>query len=146
MAAHGVETADRGEHRSLLGAAGASIEHAGERELVARVLVDVGNAQLGLPQPGVVSPAEHLPLLGDSAYHRLQGRVPVRVAEGAALDLLHHAENAATDGAKVLQPLFPREPGAAGGAWVVSPAQDQLARRFVMVRHGRSVLRRRALR
>ncbi|KIU01041.1 hypothetical protein QU38_02700, partial [Staphylococcus aureus] len=58
----------------LLGgiAARAIVEQATERPLVVRAFVDVWNAQLGLPQPGMVGALEDLPLFGDRVDNRFQ--------------------------------------------------------------------------
>ncbi len=58
----------------LLGgiAARAIVEQATERPLIVRAFVNVGNAQLGLPQPGMVGALEDLPLFGDRVDNRFQ--------------------------------------------------------------------------
>ena len=72
------------------GAAVAGMEKASERLLIGDALVDVGNAQLGLPQEGVVGTLEDLPLLGDRANDGSQRRTAVGVAKRASVDLADH--------------------------------------------------------
>ena len=111
-------------------AAHARVEEAAEGALVVRVLVDVRDAQLGLPQKRVVGALEDLPLLGDRADDGLERRAPVGVAEGARLDLRDHLLDAATDGAEVLEPLLPEKPGPVRPAGIVAPTLDKIPERL----------------
>ena len=55
----------RREYMSFLGAITAGIQKHTKRALVIRILVDIRNAELGLPEEGVVCAFEYLPLLGN---------------------------------------------------------------------------------
>jgi len=55
---------------------------------VIRVLIDVRDPQLRLPQEGVVGAPEDLALLGDRCDDRLEGGAAVSDAEAARRDLL----------------------------------------------------------
>jgi hypothetical protein len=96
-----------------------------EGALVVLVLVDVRDAQLGLPQKRVVRTLEDLPLLGDRRHDGLQRRAPIHVAEASTLDLAHDLPDAAPDRAEVLQALFPQEPGAVRRMGIGLPTVDQ---------------------
>ena len=54
--------------------------------LVGRVLVDVGNPELWLPQERVVGALEYLALFGDRMDDGLQRRAPIGDAEPARLE------------------------------------------------------------
>ena len=123
----GVQLPDGGEDLDLGVAADACIEQAAEGALVVGVLVDVRDAQLGFPQECVVGTFEDLALLGDGMNHRLQRGATVGVAEGARLDVGDDLLDAAADGAEILHPLLPQEPGAVGRAGVLPPPLDQCA-------------------
>ena len=105
-----VEPPNGGQDLRLRGATGAGVEEAAEGALVVGVLVDVGNAQLRLPQPRVIGPLEELPLLSHGMYDCLEGRPAVGIAERPDLDLRHHLGDAPADGAEVLEALLPEEP------------------------------------
>jgi len=105
--------------------------------LVLPVLVDVGDAQLRLPQEGVVGPFEHLPLLRDRADDGLQGRTLVDDPEGVRLDLPYNLLDAAPDGPEVLRALLPQELRAIRAAGVVPPPADEGADGFMIkAEHG----------
>ncbi|MGD6519191.1 hypothetical protein VWQ21_22610, partial [Xanthomonas citri pv. citri] len=119
-----VERLDGREHLRLGGAAQAGVEEAPEGDLVGAVLVDVRDAQLRLPEEGVVGAVEDLALLCDRVGPRLQSRAAVGVAEGVGPDLLDHGLEAASDRAEVLDALLPQGPGPVGAARVVAPGPD----------------------
>jgi hypothetical protein len=120
-----VEPADRVDHRLAGVAAVARVQQPPEGALVVLVLVDVRDAQLGLPQKRVVRTLEDLPLLGDRRHDGLQRRAPIHVAEASTLDLAHDLPDAAPDRAEVLQALFPQEPGAVRRMGIGLPTVDQ---------------------
>ena len=86
-----VEAADGFHNRLPVGATSAGVQETTESELVVSVFVDVGDAQLGLPQKGVVGALEDLALLGDRADDGFEGGTLVDVAERAGVDLAHPA-------------------------------------------------------
>jgi hypothetical protein len=106
-------------------AAGAQVQEAPERDLVLAILVDVGDAQLGLPEEGVVGALEDLALLRDGADNRLEQGALVDVAEGIGLDGLDDLFDPPPDGAEVLEAFFPEKPRAVGRAGVRAPALDE---------------------
>jgi hypothetical protein len=111
-------------------AAGAQVQEAPERDLVVAVLVDVGDAQLGLPEEGVVGALEDLALLRDRADDGLQQGALVDVAEAIRLDSLDDLFDPPPDGAEVLEALFPEKPRAVGCPRVGAPALDETPERF----------------
>ena len=123
--ADGVDAVDGLDHGFGRVAAFAGMQQARESALVVGVFVDVGNAQLGFPQEGVVSPLEDLPLFGDGPHHNLERRASVHIAEAAAVDLAHYGAQPAADRTEVLQAFVPEEPAAVGGTGVSLPALDQ---------------------
>jgi hypothetical protein len=132
----GVDLPDGGDDLLLRVAADPGVEEAPEGALVVGALVDVGDAELGLPQECVVRAFEDLTLLRDGVGHRLQRRAAVGDAEGARLDLGHDLLDAAADGAEVLDPLLPQEPTPVSGPWIAAPALQQ---RRHQVRGGHSL-------
>ncbi|GAV36263.1 hypothetical protein ROTAS13_03950 [Roseomonas sp. TAS13] len=121
----GVDLPYGGDNLQLGVAADAGVEQAAEGALVLRVLIDVGDAELRLPEEGVVRTLEDLPLLCDGVDHGLQGRSAVGDAKGPGLYLGHNLLDAAPDRAEVLDPLLPKKPAPVGGAGVVAPARQQ---------------------
>ena len=117
----GVEVTDRRDHALFPGAADACVQEPGERQLVVAALVDVGDAQLGLPEKCVISAPKDLPLLGDGSDHSLQRRTLVRVPECARVNLRDDLGDAAPDRPEVLEPIFPQEPRLVGRVWVGLP-------------------------
>ena len=122
-----VEPPDRGEELLLAAAARARVKEPRERELVLPVLVDVGDAELRLPEEGVVRALEDLALLRDRADDRLERRALVDVAEGARLDLRDDGPDSPPDGAEVLEAFLPEEPRAVRPTRIRPPALDELA-------------------
>ena len=99
-----------------------SVKKVCEGKLITRVLVDVRNPQLGFPEESVVRSLENLALLCHGTNDRLQRGASVGVAKCSASDVLHHLRNASANGAEVLDPLIPQEPGVVGAARVCLPA------------------------
>mmetsp|Transcript_61794 Transcript_61794/g.146106 ORF Transcript_61794/g.146106 Transcript_61794/m.146106 type:complete len:480 (-) Transcript_61794:495-1934(-) len=126
-----VDALDRVDDRLRGIAAVTRVQQPRKRPLVVGVFVDVGDAELGLPQEGVVRTLEDLPLLGNRAHHRLQRRTTVRVAEGSGLDVLHHLADASADRPEILQPLFPQEPAVVGAVRIGLPVVNQQGKAVV---------------
>jgi hypothetical protein len=118
----------------LLGgvAARAVVEQPAERALVLGAFVDVGDAQLRLPQEGVLRTLKDLTLLGDRMDDGLERRPAIGDAERARRDLRYNLLKAAADRAEVLDALVPQEPRAVGGAGIV--AQRRISSRTSPVR------------
>lgn len=125
-----VELPDGAQDVVLGLAAGAQVQEAPERDLVLAVLVDVGNAQLGLPEEGVVGALEDLALLRDGADDGLEQGALVDIAEGIGLDGLDELFDPPPDGAEVLEAFFPEKPGAVGRAGIRAPTLDEIPERL----------------
>lgn len=126
-----VDLPDRRHHAPFIVAAIACMEQVAESQLVFFAFVDVGNAQLGLPQECMVGPAKDLPLLGDGAHQGFERRASISVAEAALGDLLGYLADSAPNGAEILEPLPPEEPGRIGAARVLPPSHDELANKLL---------------
>jgi hypothetical protein len=122
-----VECLDRRQDMRLGVATQARVEEPAEGELVVAVLVDIRDAQLRLPEEGVVGALEDLALLRDGVDNRLQRGASVRIAEGAGPDLLDDGLDAAPDRAEVLDTLLPQEPRPVGSAGILAPVPEELA-------------------
>jgi hypothetical protein len=113
------------------GTARARVEELPETKLVLRVLVDVRDPELGLPQERVVGPLEDLPLFRDRTHDGLERRALVDVAEDAGLNLRDDRRETPPDRAEVLETLLPEEPRPIGGTGVRAPAVNELPERIV---------------
>ena len=113
------------------------VQQARERTLVVGVLVNVGDAQLGLPQERVVGALENLALFGDGPDHYFERRAAVHVAKAAGVDLAHHGSQPAPNGTEVLQPFVPKKPAAVRAARICFPALDERREGVMWLRHHR---------
>jgi hypothetical protein len=86
------------EYFFRLVAAVARVEQSAEGTLVRRVLVDVGDAQFGLPEERVVCSLENLALLRDGRDYRFERRAAIRVAKHTGFDFLDDLPDALADG------------------------------------------------
>ena len=109
-----VDPADGLDHLLGVIATVARMQQSGEGALVGGVLIDVGDAQLGLPEKRMLGALEDLALPCHRTHDRLERRAAERAAEGASINVLDHLGQATADGTEVLQPLFPQKPRVVG--------------------------------
>lgn len=80
--------------------------------LVGFVLIDVGNAELGLPVEGMGGAFEHLLLFGNAAENKLQGGALKVIGEATILDVFDNGPDTTSNATKSFQALFiADEPG-----------------------------------
>ena len=91
-------------------AAIARMQQPGERSLMIGILIDVRDAQFGLPEEGMVRPLEDLALLCNRGDHGFEGGPAIGVAECPSLNLIDDRADAAPNGAEVLEALRPEKP------------------------------------
>ena len=113
-----------GQYLLFAVAAGASVQELRKRKLVLARLVDVGNAQLRLPEERVVRTFENLPLLSDGLDHCFKGRTLVTTTEGPRLHLRNDLLQAPTDRAEIFEALFPEKPRLVGAIGTRPPSFD----------------------
>jgi len=116
------------------------VEQATERPLVLRVFVDIGYAELRLPEKGMVSAFENLTLLGDGMNDRFERRSPVGDAERAALDLTNDLANTTPDRAEVFQPFVPQKPASVGCARIVTPTGNKTTNEATVILSGSNLV------
>jgi hypothetical protein len=121
----GIDAADLRQDLLFGVAAHACIQQAPEGALIGGILVDVRNAQLGLPQEGVVGAFERLPLLGDRVHHGLERGAAIRDTKSIGGDLGGDLLHAAANRAKVLQTVFPQEPALISPPRICPPPHEQ---------------------
>ena len=98
-----VQDVDFFEQLLLSGGRQAAFQKLTEGPLVVLVLVNVRDAQLGLPVERVGRALEHLLLLADDAEHEFERGALKIVAKAAGLNVLDHLLHPASDGAEGLQ-------------------------------------------
>nr|WP_231867887.1 hypothetical protein [Gluconobacter thailandicus] len=92
--------------------------------LVGRIFVDIGNAQLRLPQEGVIRTLENLALLRNRMDDRFQRGTTIGDPECALGYLGNDLLQTTADRPKILDTFVPQKPALIGPCRIVPPAKE----------------------